>query len=480
MSGTCLIAAPDPFTRRVIEPIRSVVGDRGIITDPDEVQPFMVSWRDGWVGQSRLVVQPATTEELAEVVKICAATRTPIVPQGGNTGLTGASQPHADNSEIVISTSRLNRIREIDIDNDMLTVEAGCVLANIQKVAKEAGRLFPLSFAAEGSCQIGGNIATNCGGVHVLRYGNTRNLVAGLEVVLPDGRIWNGLRGLRKDNAGYDMKQIFIGSEGTMGIITAAVLKLSPLPRATATAFVAVPSPRHAIKLLTRAKAAVGDRIIAFELIQRLCIEIAHKHVPAACDPLQRPFEWYVLTELADQDANDRIQGMLADVLEAAMEAGEVLDGVTAVSKSEADALWQIREGIPEGQRHEGCSYKHDVSVPISKVDVFLERADHALMQAFPGIRPFSFGHLGDGNVHYNPMQPDGADPKEWVKNLPAANRIVHDIIMDLDGSISAEHGIGQLRLDELPRCKAAIEVEMMATLKKAFDPLNIVPPSFL
>ncbi|CAO3431459.1 FAD-binding oxidoreductase [Azospirillum doebereinerae] len=465
------------FTETVLDPIRAIVGERGIITDPGTMQPFMESWRDGWVGRSPAVVLPDSTEALAAVVRICAETRTPIVPQGGNTGLTGASQPHADGSEIVISTNRLNRIREIDLDNDTMTVEAGCILANIQSAARDVGRLFPMSLAAEGSCQIGGNIATNAGGVQVVRYGNMRNLVAGLEVVLPDGRIWNGLRGLRKDNAGYDMKQIFIGSEGTLGIVTAAVLKLSPLPRATATALVAVSSPSDAVDLLTRAKGKVGDRIITFELIQRFCIDIARRHVPDVPDPLNDVYPWYVLVELADQDSGERLAGMLEGILEAAMEAGEVLDGVVAASKAQADSLWRIREGIPEGQKREGVSYKHDVSVPISKVALFLDRANAALERDFPGIRPFSFGHLGDGNIHYNPIQGEDGDPAEWKARLGAVNAIVHDIVVDLGGSISAEHGIGRLRIDELPRYKSPVELDMMAALKMAFDPHNIMNP---
>jgi len=465
------------FTETVLDPIRAIVGERGIITDPGTMQPFMESWRDGWVGRSPAVVLPDSTEALAAVVRICAETRTPIVPQGGNTGLTGASQPHADGSEIVLSTNRLNRIREIDLDNDTMTVEAGCILANIQNAARDIGRLFPMSLAAEGSCQIGGNIATNAGGVQVVRYGNMRNLVAGLEVVLPDGRIWDGLRGLRKDNAGYDMKQIFIGSEGTLGIVTAAVLKLSPLPRATATALVAVSSPNDAVDLLTRAKGKVGDRIITFELIQRFCIDIARRHVPDVPDPLSDVYPWYVLVELADQESGERLAGMLEGILEAAMEAGEVLDGVVAASKAQADSLWRIREGIPEGQKREGVSYKHDVSVPISKVALFLDRANAALEREFPGIRPFSFGHLGDGNIHYNPIQGEDGDTAEWKARLGAVNAIVHDIVVGLGGSISAEHGIGRLRIDELPRYKSPVELDMMAALKLAFDPHNIMNP---
>jgi FAD/FMN-containing dehydrogenase len=465
------------FAARVLDPIRAIVGDRGIITDPGEMRPYMESWRDNWVGRSPLVVQPGSTEELAAVVRVCAETRTPIVPQGGNTGLTGAGQPHEDGSEVVISTSRLNRIREIDIDNDTVTVEAGCILANIQNAARDIGRLFPLSLGAEGTCQIGGNIATNAGGVQVLRYGNMRNLVAGLEVVLADGRIWNGLRGLRKDNAGYDMKQIFIGSEGTLGIVTAAVLKLSPLPRATATALVAVSSPSDAVDLLNRAKGMAGDRIVTFELIQRLCIDIARKHVPDVPDPLRDLYPWYVLVELADQEAGGHLAELLEGILEAGLEAGEMLDGVVAASKAQADSLWRIREGIPEGQKREGVSYKHDVSVPISKVARFLDRTNAALEREFPGIRPFSFGHLGDGNIHYNPIQADGGDTAQWRARLGAVNAIVHDIVVDLGGSISAEHGIGRLRIDELPRYKSAVEMDMMAMLKAAFDPHNIMNP---
>jgi len=467
----------DGFKTSMLDPIRAVVGERGIITDQESIQPFTEAWRDNWSGRTPLVVQPANTEELAQVVAICAKTDTPIVPQGGNTGLTGGSQPHADGSEIIISTSRMNKIREVDLDNDTITVEAGCILATIQETARDADRLFPLSLAAEGSCQIGGNIATNAGGVQVLRYGNMRNLVAGLEVVLPDGRIWDGLRGLRKDNAGYDMKQMFIGSEGTLGIITAAVLKLSPLPQATATALVAMASPAQAVRLLTRAKSMVGDRIITFELIERLCIDVAQKHVPDIPDPLDDSYPWYVLMELADQDDGDQLSGMLEKILEASLEEEEILDGVIAASKAQADGLWRLREGIPEGQRREGVSYKHDVSVPISKVATFLDRISEALQSRFPGIRTFSFGHLGDGNIHFNPIQKEGGSRDEWAGHLEEVNRMVHDLVLELGGSISAEHGIGRLRMGELPRYKSALEMEMMATLKKAFDPHNIMNP---
>lgn len=475
-----LLRDPARFAREVLEPIRAVVGARGVITDRDQMQPLMVAWRDGWSGRVPLVVQPASPSELAEVVAICHRTRTPIVPQGGNTGLTGASQPHGDDSEIVISTTRMNRIRAIDLDNDTITVDAGCVLATIQQAAREAGRLFPLSLGAEGSCQIGGNLSTNAGGVQALRYGTARNLVAGLEVVLPDGRVWNGLRGLRKDNAGYDLKQVFIGAEGTLGIITGATLKLLPLPEATVTAFLATPSPSHAVAWLRRAKAALGEAITSCELMERACIEVARKHNDRIQDPLASVHPWYLLVELTGQGASEALEERLLAVFEAGLEARELVDGVVASSAAQAEALWRIREGAPEGQRLEGASFKHDVSVPISQVDRFIAEANAALAQRFPGIRSFAFGHLGDGNIHYNPIQAEGEPAETWQGRLPEVNRIVHDIVARLGGSITAEHGVGRLRIAEIRRYKSDLELEMMARLKRCFDPLNLMNPGKL
>ena len=472
-----LLLDPTAFARDVLDPITAVVGSRGVMTDRAAMQPLMESWRDGWVGRAPLVVQPATTAELAAVIRICAATRTPIVPQGGNTGLTGGSQPHGSDSEIVISTSRMNRIREIDLDNDTITVEAGCILATIQDAAREAGRLFPLSLGAEGSCQIGGNISTNAGGIQVLRYGNMRSLVAGLEVVLPDGRVWNGLRGLRKDNAGYDLKQLFIGAEGTLGMVTAATLRLFPLPQARATAFLATPSPTTAVAWLRRAKGMLGDRITAMELIERRCLEIARHHDASIPDPIASAHPWYLLVELCDQDTEAELIGRLTAAFEAGLEAGEVVDGVIASSGEQAGLLWRIREGIPEGQRREGYSFKHDIAVPISKVASFLAEADGTLQARFPGIRSFSFGHVGDGNIHYNPIQAAGEPASAWAERLPEVNRIVHDIVHRLGGSITAEHGIGRLRVGEIARYKPDYEIEMMSMLKRTFDPANIMNP---
>lgn len=472
-----LLRDPDRFERTVLTPIRNIVGDKGMITDRAAMQSLMESWRDNWVGQVPLVVQPATTAEMAAVIAVCAATRTPVVPQGGNTGLTGGGQPHASNSEIVVSTTRMNRVRAIDLDNDTITVDAGCVLQTIQETSRAAGRLFPLSLGAQGSCQIGGNISTNAGGIQVLRYGNMRALVAGLEVVLPDGRVWDGLRGLCKDNAGYDMKQVFIGAEGTLGIITAATLRLFPLPEGQATAFLATPSPAMAVAWLRRAKAMLGDRITAMELIERRCLEIARLHDSSIPDPLGTAHPWYLLMELSDQNTDHDLAARLEALFEAGLKAGEVVDGLIAASGIQAAALWRIREAIPEGQKREGISFKHDISVPISAVATFLAEADGALQARFPGIRSFSFGHVGDGNIHYNPIQARGEAEATWAGRLPEVNRIVHDIVHRLRGSITAEHGIGRLRVGEIARYKPPFELEMMACIKRGFDPQNIMNP---
>jgi FAD/FMN-containing dehydrogenase len=472
-----LLTDRNRFERDVLRPIEQVVGKRGLITNRIAMQPFLVSWRDSWEGRVPAVVQPATTEELAQVVRICAATQTPIVPQGGNTGLTGGGQPHDNDSEIVVATARMNRIRELDLDNNTITVEAGCILATIQQAAIEVDRLFPLSLGAEGSCQIGGNISTNAGGVQVVRYGNMRNQVSGLEVVLADGRIWNGLRGLRKDNAGYDLKQLFIGAEGTLGIITAATLRICPLPKVTATALLATHSPQKAVAWFGRAKAMLGDRLTSIELIERVCIDVACKYSDRVQDPLDKRYPWYLLVELADQDPDDDLESRLLNAFERGAEADELLDGVIASSAEQAAALWRIREAIPEGHRREGISYKHDVSVPISRIADFISLANEALSKRFPSMRSFAFGHLGDGNIHFNPLQADDGPADEWRSRLTDVNRIVHDIVMQLGGSITAEHGIGRLRIEEIDRYKSDVELEMMATLKKAFDPMNLLNP---
>lgn len=472
--------APRPVSAAVLDRIRAVVGDRGVITDAGEMAPLLKSWRDNWLGSVPMVVRPADTAELAEVMRICAETGTPVVPQGGNTGLTGGSQPHDDDSEIILSTSRMNRILEVDIDNDTMTVEAGCILADIQRAADEHDRLFPLSLAAEGSCQIGGNLSTNAGGTQVLRYGNARALVLGLEVVLADGRVWDGLKGLRKDNTGYDLKQLFIGSEGTLGIITKAVLKLHPKPTDRVTAFVAVPDPHAAVRLLARARGLVGEQVTTFELIQRYCLDIAARHVADVVDPLDGRHPWYVLVEFTGQGAPGTLREPVEQLLADGMEAGEVTDGTIAGSDAQAAALWRIRESVPEAQNHEGVSLKHDVSVPLSRIATFITRASEALAGRYPGIRICAFGHIGDGNIHFNPAEPEGSAPGAFKREQAAVNRIVHDLIAELGGSISAEHGVGRLRMDEIRHYKSAVEMDLMATLKQALDPRGILNPGKL
>ncbi len=371
----------------------------------------------------------------------------------------------------------MKQVRAIDLANETLTVEAGVILAEIQRLAAEHNRLFPLSLGAEGSCQIGGNIATNAGGTQVIRYGNTRNLVLGLEVVLPDGRIWDGLRGLRKDNTGYDLKQLFIGSEGTLGIITAAVLRLFAMPTATATAWLAVPSPSAAVELLSFMKSKLGEQISAFELMQRSIIELLIAGVPGHSEPMREPHDWYVLIEVSGQGAPGCLDDPFAEALSEAMGRQLVEDAVIATSGAQAKRYWRMREDMAEAQKVSGVGIKHDVSVPVSKIAEFIMRCDAALAMAYPGIRHCAFGHVGDGNMHYNPLAPLSWDGTKFAGERERVNRIVHDLVVELGGSISAEHGIGRLRLDENERYKGPVELDLMRTLKRALDPSNIMNP---
>ena len=466
-----------PVPPEAIERLKAAVGRAGILDDPADMAPYCKSFRDGWEGRVPLVVRPQSTAEVAAIVRICADAGVGIVPQGGNTSLTGASVPHADMGEIVVSTSRLNRIRATDTVNDTVTVEAGVVLKEIQAAADRADRLFPLSLGAEGSCQIGGNISTNAGGVNVLRYGNTRNLVLGLEVVLPDGRVWDGLRGLRKDNTGYDMKQVFIGAEGTLGIVTAAVLRLFPKPTASETAWIGVDSPAAGVALLGHVRARLGETVSAFELIGRGIVELLLAGVPGHEDPMREAHPWYVLMDVTSQGPPGSLHGPLADALAAALEDGLVSDALIAASGAQAARLWKMRESLVEAQAAAGGSIAHDVSVPVSRIPEFIARADAAVEAACPGIRRCAFGHVGDGNMHYNPIKPLDWDIARYRDQRPHINRIVHDIVADLSGSISAEHGVGRSRLDELEHYKAPIELEMMRTLKRALDPRGIMNP---
>jgi FAD/FMN-containing dehydrogenase len=460
----------------ILARLKAAAGPRGYVDDADAIVPYCTPFRDGWIGETPLVLRPSSAAEVAALVRICAETGTPIVPQGGNTGMTGGGHPHKGGGEVVLSTGRMNRIRGIDPLNDTITVEAGVVLADIQRAAESVDRLFPLSLGAEGSCQIGGNLSTNAGGIRVLRYGNARAMVLGLEVVTGDGEIWDGLRALRKDNAGYDLKHVFIGAEGTLGIITAAVLRLFPNPRDRQTALVEVAGPQAAVELLARLRGAMGDAVSSFELIHRNCFTLATATMGHA-DPMPGQGLWRVLLDVAGQEAPGSLREPLEGVLAEALEAGLVSDAIIATSGAQADALWKIREDQAEVQRHAGKGIKHDISVPVSRVPEFIARADAALEQGYPGHVACSFGHLGDGNIHYNPLPPRNWAAERWVAETGPINRIVHDIVVELGGSITAEHGVGRLRMAEMLHYKSPVEIGLMRRLKRAFDPANIFNP---
>ncbi|HSD99322.1 MAG TPA: FAD-binding oxidoreductase [Burkholderiales bacterium] len=470
-------SARSAATVSLLERIGGVVGRQGLVTDPKDLEQYLGDWRGFYRGAAPAVVRPATTGELAAVVKACADTGTAIVPQGGNTGMSGAATPPAAGGAIVVQLGRMNRILGVDALNNTISVEAGCILANIQQAARDAGRLFPLSLGAEGSCQIGGNLATNAGGINVLRYGNARDLTLGLEVVLPDGRVWDGLRGLRKDNTGYDLKQVFIGSEGTLGIITAAVLKLFPVPRTTVTALIAVAAPAAAVELLALLRDECGDRISAFEIISRRCVELVLAHIPGTREPLGRAHSWYVLAELAEASADGPLRAELERALERAVERKLALDAAIAESGAQRAALWRIRETIPEASQKEGLPYRHDISIPVSRIPEFIAEAGAALERDFPGAQVLCFGHIGDGNLHYNCFVPGRNRGDAAALAATDVNRAVLDVVQRFAGSFSAEHGVGQAKRGELARYKAALEIEMMRALKRAFDPQNIMNP---
>jgi FAD/FMN-containing dehydrogenase len=464
-------------TASILERIGAVVGRQGLLTERQDLEPYLGDWRGFYRGNAPAVVRPAATGEVAAVVRICAEAGTAIVPQGGNTGMSGAATPPPAGEAIVLQLGRMNRIRGLDALNNTITVEAGCVLAAIQQAARDAGRLFPLSLGAEGSCQIGGNLATNAGGINVLRYGNARDLTLGLEVVLPDGRVWDGLRGLRKDNTGYDLKQVFIGSEGTLGIITAAVLKLFPVPRTTVTALVAVAAPAAAVELLALLREECGERISAFELLSRRCVELVLAHIPGTREPLPAAHAWYVLAELAEASSGGPLQREFEQAMARASERGLALDAVVAASGAQRAALWRIREAIPEASQKEGLLYRHDVSVPVSRIPGFIIDAGAALERDFPGARVLCFGHIGDGNLHYNCFVPGRARNEPAALAATDVNRTVLDVVQRFGGSFSAEHGIGQAKRAELARYKGGLEIELMRAVKRALDPRGIMNP---
>ncbi|MDX3806444.1 FAD-binding oxidoreductase [Bosea thiooxidans] len=460
----------------ILDRMAGIVGSKNIITDADAMVPYLKEWRDLFRGKAQGIVRPGSTAEVAELVKLSAETGTMLVPQGGNTGLVGGQIPIADGKEVILSLQRLDKVRAVDTDGDTMIVEAGVTLKRAQDAAEAAGRLFPLSLASEGSCTIGGNLSTNAGGTAVLAYGNARELCLGLEVVLPDGRIWNGLRQLRKDNTGYDLKDLFIGAEGTLGIITAAVLKLFPLPAARATAFLAVPDPEAALALLNAAKAGAGGTLTTFELMPRIGLDFVLRHAAGARDPLSEPSPWYVLMEVSAQSAvglDEHVEAFLGE----ALEKGIVTDAALAGSLTQRADFWKLREMMSEVQTYEGGSIKHDVSVPVHATPEFLKRAIAVVEAMVPGCRPVPFGHLGDGNIHFNISQPVGADKQAYLARWSEMNEAVHAIVSDLKGSISAEHGIGRLKRDLLPGVKDPVELDLMRAIKQTLDPKGIFNP---
>ena len=447
----------------------ALVGVKNAITDPVDQVPYLKEWRDMWRGITPVVLRPANTAEVSSIMKVAYETNTKIVPQSGNTGLVNGQIPQGD--EVVLSLNRMTKIISVDATDNSITVEAGCILKNIQDAADEMDRLFPLSLASEGSCRIGGNLSTNAGGLNVLAYGNTRELCLGLEVVLADGRVWNGLKALRKDNTGYDLKDLFIGAEGTLGVITAAVLKLFPKPKRHDTAFAAVPSPEAALGLLNLAKAASGNRVVTFELLPAIGVGFAVKHLQAV-NPLATPSPWYVLMEFADASAD-----ALDKCLEDALAQGLISDAAIAQTEAQRQAFWHLRESLSESQKFEGGSIKHDVSVPISKVPEFITAATKAVEIFMPSARVCAFGHLGDGNIHFNVSQPSGIDKAAYLAQWPAMNEVVFAEVLKRGGSISAEHGIGRLKVKDMLKIKSPLEIEMMRGLKLLFDPKNILNP---
>jgi FAD/FMN-containing dehydrogenase len=455
----------------VLTRLKEAAGPAGFSQDAAEMAPHLAEWRGKYEGHSPLLLKPATAIDVSALLRICHETGTPVVPQGGNTGLVGGQIPF--HGEILLSTRRLNRIRAIDTQGMTLIAEAGVTLAEIQRAADAAGLFFPLSMASEGSCSIGGNVSTNAGGTHVIRYGMTRSLVLGLEVVLADGTLLDLLRLLPKDNSGYDLKQNFIGSEGTLGVVTAVALKLFPKPKSRAVAFAAVESPAAALELLAQMQARTGGLISAFELIPRLALELVLAHIPGTRDPLTASSPWYVLVEATAGEGVD-----LPALFEAGL--GGAADAAVAASEAQAAALWRLRESISEAQKTEGASIKHDISVPVASVPAFIARAVPEVLKLVPGARPVNFGHLGDGNLHFNFSVPKGGDRKAFLAHWEEMQLIVHDVVKEFGGSISAEHGIGVQKRDALPRYKSHEELDAMRTLKKAFDPKNILNPGKL
>ena len=459
---------------------RAVVGAGHVLTSSADTAPFLTDWRGRFTGSALAVLRPASTGEVAALVQACAQWRVPLVPQGGKTGLVLGGVPDASGAAVVLSLARMNQVRAVDAVNRTMTVDAGCILQTVQEAAAAHDCLFPLSLAAEGSCTIGGNLSTNAGGTAVLRYGNARELCLGLEAVTPHGEIWHGLRALRKDNTGYDLRDLLIGAEGTLGVITGAVLKLFPQPKAVLTALVALASPRHALDLLTLAQDRCGPSLTGFELMSDVCLRLVATHFPSLAQPFQGSaagHAWYVLLELSSSQSQAHAVALLESAIEDAIGSAIADDAVVATSHAQARGLWQLREHIPLAQAAAGKNVKHDIALPVSLIAGFIARTDARVRAAFPACQLVCFGHLGDGNLHYNVAPPPGVAHADFLANQAALNRIVHDSVAESGGSISAEHGIGALKRGELAHYKSSVEMNMMRAIKAALDPLGIMNP---
>ncbi|MFZ6772440.1 FAD-binding oxidoreductase [Undibacterium sp. SXout7W] len=463
-----------------LESCRHLIGEQYVLTLSEDISTFLTDWRQRASGKALAVLLPASTSEVAALVRLCKQFAVPIVPQGGNTGLVLGSIPDSSGNAVLMSLRRLNLVRDIDHANNTITVEAGCLLQQVQQAASNANRLYPLSLASEGSCTVGGNLSTNAGGTAVLRYGNARELCLGIEVVTASGDIWDGLRGLRKDNTGYDLRDLFIGAEGTLGIITAAVLKLYPEPKAKITAFVSLSTPDAALQLLSLTQEKLGSTLTCFELMSHACLQLVSKHFTQCTSPFASPDAQYVLLELSDHESEDHAAKLMEQVLKSALEKNYINDAVIATSLAQASALWSLRENISAAQATEGKNIKHDISVPVSQIPAFIADTDDLLQRDFNGCRIVCFGHMGDGNLHYNVSPPTDMSDIQFLEHQTAINRIVHDNVHRFHGSISAEHGLGALKRDEIKRYKSAIELDLMRTLKHALDPGNLMNPGKL
>jgi FAD/FMN-containing dehydrogenase len=475
MNDTAQTPLASALPPEIIARFAAIVGREHALTDPDQQLPYLREWRDKYEGRSTLVLRPSSTEEVSRVLRLAHDLNLAVVPQAGNTGLVGGQIPHR--GEIVVSVARLNRVRHVDPAGTSMTVEAGLTLADVQTAAEKAGRLFPLSLPSEGSCRIGGNLGTNAGGIGVLAYGNTRQLVLGLEVVLADGRVWNGLKALKKDNTGYDLKDLFIGSEGTLGIITAAVLKLFPPPAEKVTAFASMPQIESALELFSLASDDAGPALTAFEFIHRYPLDIVLRNMPGTRDPFPSQYPWYVLLEISGLKADGAAQTIMERVLEQAAEKGLIIDATIASSLTQARDFWKLREAVSEAQKGEGGVIKHDISVAVSRIPEFVHKANALVERLCPGARPIALGHFGDGNVHYNVAQPLDMAKEEFLVRWDEIMEAVHRLAADMDGSISAEHGIGYMKRDELTRFKSEVELDLMRRIKTALDPKNILNP---